>query len=428
MNPSNLTWKDCILGLCILGSILGFNPVALSQETEPNNTCPTAQDIGTVALPFTLEGSLDSTLEIPADVDFFRFTGTPGSTVRVDLEGQDTGQGTLEDPLLRALDSNCNFLAENDDSGGNRNSRFVFTVPADGSFVLAVTSYPDFNFVGGDVGTYQLSIITFAGSIRGRVVDADTDTPLPGDTEPFAFVVLRRCEVSGCFDVAAHNTDSAGRFQFSFDEFNTGLPLETGTYQLHAFANEYRDRKTAPVEFVEGEDRDVGDIPLQSVFLVQFSDIQSCGDLPPEGGQCRYSVRVTNRQSVPLQGAAWSVVEGFGLGTVIDFTRFQPQRPRNITLGPDESRVVQFEFQVPSTVRDGATICTQVFVGQGDSPFFTTVGRRDLFCIVKGITGFSVLSEEEVKELRQQAAERSLLPPKKKEIQKQLPAKQGQSG
>lgn len=409
MNPSHLMWKGFLFWLCIWSSILGGVPLALSQEIEPNNTCPTAQDVGLVTLPLTLEGELILTAETLADVDFFRFTGTPGSAVRVDIEGQDTEQGTLADPLVGVIDSNCNFFASNDDSGGTRNARLVFTVPADGIFILAATSFPDFGFTGGGVGTYQLSLTSAVG-IRGLVVDANTEMPLPGDVFPFAFVRLLRCEASGCFDVAGQNTDSEGRFLFAND-FD-GQPLMTGTYQIIAFANEYREFKTAPFAFDEGEDLDVGDIPLQSLFFVQFSDIQSCGDLPPEGGQCRYSVRVSNRLSVPLQGAAWSVVEAFGLGSVVDFTRFQPQRPRPIALEPEESSVVSFDFQVPSTVRDGITICTQVFVGQGDPPFFAPVGRLDLFCITKGITGFSVLSEAEVKQLRQQ---------QKKGLQKQSP-------
>jgi hypothetical protein len=156
----------------------------------------------------------------------------------------------------------------------------VFTVPTDGIFVVAATSFPDFSFVGSGVGTYQLSL-TPLGGIRGRVVDADTEMPIP-----FAFVRLLRCEAAGCFDVAQQSVDGEGQFQFSTD-FN-GQLLVTGTYQIIASANEYSEFKTAPVAFEEGEDLDVGDIPLQFVFIVQFSDIQSCGDLPPEGGRCGY--------------------------------------------------------------------------------------------------------------------------------------------
>jgi hypothetical protein len=83
-------------------------------------TCFTAQDVGPVALPFTLEGGLIPTIQTPMDIDFFRFTDTPGSIVRVDLEGQDTEQGTLEDPLLGAWDSACNLFAQNDASASSR--------------------------------------------------------------------------------------------------------------------------------------------------------------------------------------------------------------------------------------------------------------------------------------------------------------------
>jgi hypothetical protein len=113
------------------------------------------------------------------------------------------------------------------------------------------------------------------------------------------------------------------------------------------------------------------------------------------------------------------MVDGFGLGSLLGFTRFQPQRPRKITLGPEESSVVRFNFEVPSTVSDGASFCTQAFVGQGDSPFFDTIKETFLFCISKGVTGgFAVLSEEEVKDLRRQVDGRSMILPKQQGLQK----------
>jgi hypothetical protein len=200
MKRTNLGMNTVIL---VLGVVLGLCSPVYSQEVEPNNTCPTAQNFGSVDLPFTLDGSLDSTPESP-DIDFFRFTGTPGSVVRVDLEGQATGKGTLEDPLLGFFNAGCNLIALNDDFG-TLNSRLVLSIPANGVFILAATSFPDFGFLGGGVGTYQLSITPFAaiGSISGRVVDAVTGDPLPGDTDAFAFVQLLRCEDVGCFEVNA---------------------------------------------------------------------------------------------------------------------------------------------------------------------------------------------------------------------------------
>ena len=70
-------------------------PSALSlangPEIEPNNVCSAPQNLGTVTLPFTIDGSLDGSPLPTGDVDFFRVAGTPNAAVRVDLEGQATG-------------------------------------------------------------------------------------------------------------------------------------------------------------------------------------------------------------------------------------------------------------------------------------------------------------------------------------------------
>ena len=80
--------------------------------------------------------------------------------VQVDLEGANTGKGTLPDPFLGLFDSNCNLLALNDDNNGNFNSRLIFFIPPDGVFVLAATSFGDSSFTGAGAfsGSYQLTI------------------------------------------------------------------------------------------------------------------------------------------------------------------------------------------------------------------------------------------------------------------------------
>ena len=95
-------------------------PKATGTETEPNNSCQMAQDLGTVPLPFVLDGNLDSTVE--PDIDFYRFSGTPGVLVGIDHEGAATGKGTLPDPMLGLFDSNCNLMDLNNDTN-SANSR-----------------------------------------------------------------------------------------------------------------------------------------------------------------------------------------------------------------------------------------------------------------------------------------------------------------
>jgi hypothetical protein len=220
--------------------------------------------------------------------------------VRVDLEGEPTGKETLGDPLLGLFDSACNLIDLNDDGGIGVNSKLVFAIPADGVFILAATSFPDFGFFVGGVGTYQLTISHFAsiGSITGRIVDAVSGDPLPGDTDPFAFVRLLRCEDLECFEleeVNAQPADSQGQFQFSLDF--SGRPLAVGTYQIVAFANQYQQGQTDPFEVAEGETRDVGDVRLQP-FPVQFSNTVPCEDLPSETSVAYIRFSLENQESL----------------------------------------------------------------------------------------------------------------------------------
>ena len=364
---------------------------ANGTDIEPNNMCATAQDFGEVTLPYTVEGGLDSTQS--PDIDFFRFSGTPSTMAIVDLEGSSTGKGTVSDPYLGFFDSNCNVVAINDDSG-TLNSRLEITIPADGIFILASTICCDGGFSGGGTGTYQLTIspIQYIGSISGRATDASTGNPLPGDTTPFTFVSLRRCEAFGCFEVNTQSAGSDGRFNFT-GNFN-GEPLRTGTYQIVIFADQYQTGDFGQFSVGDSEIRDLGDMPLQS-YPVRFSDIQAC-TVPSTGGVCEFSVKVTNGMSAMLSGKTWSIVDGFNIGSFTNYTRFQTSDPQNINLlGPGKSKVLRFSFRIPAGVADGATICAQVFVGEGTNAFFNTNGHRHLFCFSKGASGFTLMSEQE---------------------------------
>lgn len=410
MKHAHLTMKVVVLGMLLVGGILSSVRPAFAQEIEPNEPCSVAQDVGEVALPFTLSGSLDSTEETP-DVDFFRFSGAPGSTAKVDLEGESTGKGTLGDPLLGFFDSGCNLIDSDDDGGVGVNSRLPVTIPDDGVFIMAATAFPDFEFLGGGVGTYEITVTPFLaiGSISGRVVDALSEDPLPGDEEPFAFVQLLRCEGDeGCFTVNEQPATSEGRFLFDRDF--SGRPLEVGTYQVVAFANQYQPGQTDLFAVGEGEERDVGDVRLEP-FPVQLSNINPCGNIPAEGGTCKYSVTVANRSGTRLDAEAWSLVQGFGIGSFTDFTHFQAGI-RQLTLQSEESREARFEFRVPSQVSAGATICTELFVSRRRAAFFDTVGAAGLFCIIKEDAGFSIVADKKAQQIFRQTSGRALMPAK----------------
>ena len=173
-------------------------------ESEPNDACFAAQNIGPWSFPSTVTGSLDSTPESP-DVDFFRFEGAPGEEIQVDLEGSYTGAGTLSDPFLGLFNSDCALLAINDDTNG-LNSRLAVVVPDDGLFVLGVTACCDSEFIGGGFGSYLLTldVLRTIDSIGGRLVNATTGVAISGLDPTYASVYLVRCSNGNCFEYVAY--------------------------------------------------------------------------------------------------------------------------------------------------------------------------------------------------------------------------------
>jgi 5-hydroxyisourate hydrolase-like protein (transthyretin family) len=490
------------VALVAAASLTAAAPVAGQvADTEPNNSCAAAQDIGTPALPFTLSGGLESTPSA-GDIDFFHVTATPSTTVQLDLEGAATGAGTLGDPLLGVFDSACSLILSNDEGGVPPNARVQLGVPSDGVLVVAATSCCDYGFLGDGFGTgsYRLTISQLAvansvggrvvdantglplagvafvelyrcnngscdeyvsaqstdalgefrftngfgatltvgtyalrvsagpqyqssttqpfelaesqdysagdigllpvpliGSIGGRVIDAATGVPLRGDGPPFAVATLQQCDLlSGCFPIVGVQTDTEGRFLFTSDPF--GFPLPAGSYSVAISADQYQSIVLGPYDIAEGQILDLGDISLTSLS-VRFSEIRPCGNLPPEGGTCTYSFRITNALSTTISGLAWSNVQALD-GTGLPTTSFQPGLPVWLLLEPGESRVVQFDFEVPSKVRDGTSICADGLASQG-SDFFDVVGQRHLFCITKGFTGFRLATEKQARALAQ---------------------------
>jgi hypothetical protein len=397
MKRNNLIRHAALALLFAFACILNSPSTASAQvgDLEPNNTCSTPQNLGEVTSTQVISGNIDRILAV-SDVDFYKLSGTPGQRFIIDLEGQSTGKGTLEDPLLGAFNSFCNLIALSDDNG-TLNSRIQITIPFNGILILAATSCCDNGFsVGGSgIGSYTLTIapVPIARAISGRVVDAATGTPLSGNAPPFAYVQLTRCSSFGCFDlVSSQNADSEGRFRFEKDFF--GSPLIVGTYRVIASAEQYEQSRTEQFTVVQGEEHDIGNLALTS-FPVRFSEIRPCGALPREGGDCVYSVRLTNGLTTSLSADAWSLVDSSNIGPSFNFTRFQTQNPQNVSIATGKSKVVEFRFRVPSTVANGAFMCTSVFVGKGRDPFFDIVGQRSTFCITKGNTGFSVLPEKE---------------------------------
>ena len=93
------------------------------------------------------------------DRDWFQVVLEANKTYRIDLEGADTGKGTLSDPYLRLKQEGANggvhSIAgmEDDDSGAGLNSQLTFTPTETDTYYLDVASA-----IWGAGGTYTLSV------------------------------------------------------------------------------------------------------------------------------------------------------------------------------------------------------------------------------------------------------------------------------
>ena len=118
------------------------------SDDHPSDTTTTA----TVAVGDTATGDV----ETPDDRDWFAVELTAGATYRIDLEGSETGAGTLADPYLHGIhDAQGDLIpgTVDDDGGEGSNSRLEFTATETGTHYVSAGGYG-----AGLVGTYSLEV------------------------------------------------------------------------------------------------------------------------------------------------------------------------------------------------------------------------------------------------------------------------------
>ncbi|HEX7186366.1 MAG TPA: carboxypeptidase-like regulatory domain-containing protein [Thermoanaerobaculia bacterium] len=264
----NVRLHSFLAAALVLGISLTAAPRAFAQATdaEPNSTCTAPQDLGAPALPFTVQGSLDTPPATP-DVDFYRFTATPGSLVRLDLDGLAAGAGTLRDPYLGQFENyygECYLINYSDDSVGT-SAGLDLTVPDSGEVLIAVTSFGDWEYqgTGGSAGTYRLTIReqAMAEALEGRVLNARTGAPVAA-----AAVSLLRCDRSGgnCYYSAGWTSTGAdGTFRFQNGTYSVWGPFLEGSYKLSVQAVGLQVANVGPYTLADGQVLSLGDIPMQ---------------------------------------------------------------------------------------------------------------------------------------------------------------------
>lgn len=142
-------------------------------------------------------GSLNGTIDYPADQDWYRVEVVAGRTYVFDLEGVDTGVGTLRDPVLGLLDAEGGWIAWSYDGGVGRNAQLGFTAISTGHVLVSAEDYTETDGAR-HIGTYRLSARELTGDVAGSTATTAVlalDAPVAGavdfagDSDWFRFTV-----------------------------------------------------------------------------------------------------------------------------------------------------------------------------------------------------------------------------------------------
>ncbi|HKQ97022.1 MAG TPA: pre-peptidase C-terminal domain-containing protein [Candidatus Polarisedimenticolia bacterium] len=168
-------------------ALLVSAPNAFKDTTEPNGTPLKATKI---TLPYSSDDKFTAIEPVGNDVDFFKVTLTAGSTFTAELVS-----GGF-DSLIGLFNSTGALVAADDDSGAGLLSKINYAVPADGTYYIAVTAFPDFGFTGagGSGGRFVMhassvnGIVLFPGDDGSVLVPLPFDFPFNGTMWPAVFV------------------------------------------------------------------------------------------------------------------------------------------------------------------------------------------------------------------------------------------------
>ncbi|WAL59090.1 trypsin-like peptidase domain-containing protein [Thermocoleostomius sinensis] len=130
--------------------------------------------------PLTLNSQIQGRLDdnsgiLPADNSYFNaysFAGRAGQQVVIHMSSSELN------PYLILLSPTGTALAQDDDSGGGRNSRLSVTLPDDGTYLILANSY-----AAGEQGNYQLELSTIATNPQPTVAILQTEGLL-GSSSP----------------------------------------------------------------------------------------------------------------------------------------------------------------------------------------------------------------------------------------------------
>jgi len=95
---------------------------------------------------------LVSEIETADDEDWFYVFLEEGASYQLDLRGEESGYGTLYDPLLNLYNEFGEIITSDDDGGAGLESQLIFVPDYSGYYLIGASSF------GGETGTYDLEV------------------------------------------------------------------------------------------------------------------------------------------------------------------------------------------------------------------------------------------------------------------------------
>ena len=120
----------------------------------------------TTGVTIAVGATIDNQLEVVGDHDWYRVQLTAGQKITIAVNVL-----TLEDPYVYIRSAGGTILGENDDGGGGRGSRLVFTAPSTGTYYIDVAAWTPTAPVPGYTGTgaYRLSVSNYVAPPVGTL-------------------------------------------------------------------------------------------------------------------------------------------------------------------------------------------------------------------------------------------------------------------
>ena len=177
---------------------LSVREVTPSDDCSADTTTTCEVDVG---------GSAPGTFETGNDRDRFAVELEADTRYQIDVEGADTGRGTVENPSAVLFDSSSTNVGSNDDGGVGKNGRLIYTPTAAGTY------YVQAGTISG-AGNYTVSVI-----VLGANGNSEADTDFPDTTA-----------TTGRVEVGASATGNVA-INFDGDRFRVDLEADK-TYQF----------------------------------------------------------------------------------------------------------------------------------------------------------------------------------------------------